>query len=133
MVGGGRGSGIIASDWEDFKDLSNIICGYFLYYDSNQLRKFWKIRKTGVHIISLYKVSPWIITGITMHCGSVRMGHIIKNHLLKHGKWKLYNLGVCFKKEKNKNKPKVMMKQMLNRLCGIFIYLFCKYLKFSTL
>lgn len=37
------------------------------------------------------------------------MDHIIKNHLLKHEKKKLYNLGVCFKKEK-----KVTMKQMLN-------------------
>lgn len=62
-------SGRIATDWKDFKDLCNIICGHFLYYDSNQFRKIWKIRKNGVHIISLYKASPLIIIGITMHCG----------------------------------------------------------------
>lgn len=33
-------SGRIATDWKDFKDLCNITCGHFLYYDSNQLRNF---------------------------------------------------------------------------------------------
>lgn len=82
-------SGRIATDWKDFKDLCNIICGHFLYYDSNQFRKIWKIRKNYTINYNWYHNALWL-----------RMGHIIKNQLLKYERWKLYNLGVVLKKKK---------------------------------